>query len=90
MNRELRIHNPTLACLLNTVRENITNTIHTLQKIHKGFTENHKNKNKLKTVHVNEVVTHWSYALAEFLVSSLFRAFPFPGNPSNVHIANVF
>ncbi len=42
------------------------------------------------TVHVHDVVTDWSYALAEFLVSSLFRAFPFPGNPSNVHIANVF
>ncbi len=33
------------------------------------------------------VVTNWSYALAEFLVSSRFS---FPGNSSNVHIANVF
>ena len=29
------------------------------------------------TVHVHGVVTDWSYALAEFLVSSLFRAFLF-------------
>ncbi len=29
------------------------------------------------TVHVHDVVTDWSYALAEFLVSSLFRAFLF-------------
>ncbi len=28
------------------------------------------------------------HALAEFLVSSLFRTFP--GNPSNISIANVF
>ena len=28
-------------------------------------------------VHVHGVVTDWSYALAEFLVSSLFRAFLF-------------
>ena len=34
------------------------------------------------TVHVHGVVTDWSYALAKFLVSSLFRAFS--GNPSNV------
>ena len=34
------------------------------------------------TVHVHGVETDWSYALAEFLASSLFRAFP--GNPSNV------
>ena len=37
------------------------------------------------TVHVNDVVTDWSYALAEFLVSSLFCAFPFPGNPQRSH-----
>ena len=29
------------------------------------------------TVHVHDIVTDWSYALAEFLVSSLFRAFLF-------------
>ncbi len=29
-----------------------------------------------KTVHVNDVVTDCSYALAEFLVSTLFGAFP--------------
>ena len=34
------------------------------------------------TVHVHGVVTNWSYALAEFLVSLSFHAFP--GNPSNV------
>ena len=34
-------------------------------------------RKKIETVHVNEVVTDWSYALAEFLVSSLFRAFLF-------------
>ncbi len=33
-------------------------------------------------VHVNDVATDWSYALADFLVSTLFPAFP--GNPSNV------
>ena len=31
----------------------------------------------LETVHVKDVVTDWSYALAEFLVSLLFRAFLF-------------
>ena len=31
-----------------------------------------KKEKKIETVHVNEVVTDWSYALAEFLVSSLF------------------
>ena len=43
----------------------------------------HKQLKFLETVHVNDVVMDWSYALAEFLVSTLFRAFP--GNPSNVH-----
>ncbi len=45
-------------------------------------------KLNLAFVHVNDVVTDWSYALTEFLVSSLFGAFP--GNPSNVHIGNDF
>ncbi len=41
-------------------------------------------------VHVHDVVMDWSYALAEFLVSTLFKGFPW-GNPSNFfHIANVF
>ncbi len=31
---------------------------------------------------MNDVVTDWNYALAEFLVSLLFRAFS--GNPSNI------
>ena len=33
--------------------------------------------NSHSAVHVHGVVTDWSYALAEFLVSSLFRAFLF-------------
>ncbi len=45
--------------------------------------EKYQNKNNkyslnfLKQYHANDVVTDWSYALAEFLVSSLFRAFLF-------------
>ncbi len=39
---------------------------------------------------MNEVVTDWSYALAEFSCFFAFSRFSFPGNPSNVHIANVF
>ena len=45
-------------------------------KITEGLARKRK-KILLRTVHVNDVVTDWSYALTEFLVSSLFRAFLF-------------
>ena len=56
MNRELRIHNnppthPTLACLLNTVRENITNTLYSLlitMKITEGLARKSTKKYCLK------------------------------------------
>ncbi len=48
--------------------------IYTLQYVRNNWPESTKNISK--TVHVNDVVTDCSYALAECLVSTLFGAFP--------------